>query len=443
MTVHDIASGGPFADDGAEQLVLAAALDNPHLLPSVLALPPDAFSRPLHQELHAVLRAMAADGEPIDHVSVQRRATARLGVGMGGQIDRLLLAMMGRTTGTMIGFHLDRLLMLAKARAVDVAAIRLRQFAEHSVIGDDAESLRVGVDRAIEELNTIRAESAGTVTDADLPASLADVLEYSESYDWLVPGVLERTDRLIVTGFEGTGKSYLLAQMALCVSAGLNPFLGCAGGEPGRVLVVDCENSERQTARRYRRMRGMVEKCCHKAGRPIPDWSKQLRFVLRPEGVALNDPREFAKVERAIRATNPDMVIAGPLYRMHTLDTRDEQAAKELTDRLDELRVRYRFALVTEAHVAHGSAREARALKPIGSSLFLRWPEFGLGLRPAQGTEEEEHPSRVDIVAWRGGREDRVWPSQLHHDYQRLPWTADDKYWMRLEQAGVKVGVPS
>ncbi|MGY2019371.1 AAA family ATPase [Nocardia gipuzkoensis] len=437
----DLAVGAQLADDAAEQLVLAAALDNPHLLTAVLALPADAFARPLHQGLYGVLAAMHADGEPIDHVSVARRSLARLGAGMGKQAERFTMQMLGRTNGTMIGFHLERLRMLAKARAVEMAAIRLQQYAQTSVRGDDAESLRVGVDRTIDDLNMIRAGDSGSLTDEDLPPSLADVLDYSESYDWLVPGVLERTDRLIMTGFEGTGKSYLLAQMALCVAAGLNPFLGCAGGEPGRVLIVDCENSERQTARRYRRIIRMVERCCAKANRPVPDWDKQVHFVLRPEGIALNDSRQVARIERNIRAVNPDMVIVGPLYRMHTLDTRDEQAAKELTDRLDELRVRYRFALVAEAHVAHGSGREARALKPIGSSLFLRWPEFGLGLRPGQGTEEEEHPSRVDIVAWRGGREDRVWPASLQHDYQRLPWIADDKYWLRLEQAGVKAGV--
>ncbi|WP_024801167.1 AAA family ATPase [Nocardia sp. BMG51109] len=427
-------------DSGAERLVVLAPLDNPHLLPAVVALPPAVFVQGLHQELHAIYRALVADGEPVDHLSVSRRAIARLGIGKGKAVESFVISSLGKTTGTAIGFHVERLHTLAKARAVDTSAIRLRQFAEESVTGGDAETLRVGVDRAIEELNAIRADTSSVITDDDLPPSLADVLGYSEEYDWLVPGVLERTDRLILTGFEGTGKSYLLAQVALCIASGLNPFGGFPGGEPGRVLVVDCENSERQTARRYRRMRGMVEKCCSRAGVQVPDWSKQLRFVLRPEGVALNDPREFAKVERAVRATDPDMVIVGPLYRMHTLDTRDEQAAKELTDRLDELRVRYRLALVAEAHVAHGSGREARALKPIGSSLFLRWPEFGLGLRPAQGTEEEEHPSKVDIVAWRGGREDRVWPSYLRHDFQRLPWLADERYWMRLEQAGVKAG---
>jgi replicative DNA helicase len=249
-------------------------------------------------------------------------------------------------------------------------------------------------------------------------------------------------DRLILTGLEGTGKSYLGAQFALCIAAGLHPFLGFPTGSQRQVLVIDSENSERQTIRRYEKIRKMIVALCEEAGIDEPDWFKQVRFVLRPEGIELNDPRQLGRIEKAIAATRPDFCIIGPLYRLHQLDTRDEQGAKDLVSILDRLRVKHRFAMMSEAHVNHGIKGD-RALRPTGSSVFLRWPEFGLGLKPANGTEEEEHPSRVNLVAWRGGREDRIWPSLLEHSYNRLPWTADAQYASRVNRAGFVPAVAS
>lgn len=432
-------AGGLFFDPATEQTVLAAALDNPHLVRAVADLDPQVFWVPAAQELHAVIRSLLADGEPVDHVSAARRAAARAaGPNAAQAASARVIALMGKASNAVIGFHLDRLRVLHHARQVKEVAVRLEQFATQATQTDDAELMRQGVDSTLDELQLLRAMESGAVTDDDLPLSLTDLLHTEETFDWLVPGLFERTDRLILTGFEGTGKSVLLAQMALCVAAGLNPFLGFASGEPRRVLVVDCENSTRQTRRRYSKMMGAVEMLCRKNNMAMPDWSKQLRFVIRPEGIALNEVRQVQRLERNIRATNPDLVVVGPLYRMHTLDTKDEQAAKELTNVLDRLRIKHRFALIAEAHVSHGS-REARALRPTGSSLFLRWPEFGMGLRPAAGTDHEEHPSKVDMVPWRGGREERAWPTTLQHNFHGLPWTADDKYWLRCEQAGVKV----
>lgn len=234
-----------------------------------------------------------------------------------------------------------------------------------------------------------------------------------------------------------THNSFLIAQMVMAVAAGLHPFLGVQVADQAQTLVIDAENSERQTSRRYRRLRTIIDKRCANIGIEPPDWATMVRFVIRPEGIALNDPRTVRSIEKAIAATQPKFVAMGPLYRLHRLDTRDEQAAKELTDAIDRLRVKYQFALVAEAHVAHGAPGSQRALRPTGSSLFLRWPEFGFGLRPAQGTENQQHPDRVDLVAWRGGREERLWPTQLQHSVN-LPWgNADPDYYDHARRAGI------
>ncbi len=41
--------------------------------------------------------------------------------------------------------------------------------------------------------------------------------------DWVIPALLRRGDRLLITAGEGDGKSVLCAQIAVCAAAGLHP----------------------------------------------------------------------------------------------------------------------------------------------------------------------------------------------------------------------------
>ena len=424
-------------DVAAERAVLAAVITEPSCAPRFARIPNDAFYRPAHQMLAVIICELHKAGQPLDaHVISQ--AVARRVKNHTAQMQSLVLELLGSGNAMAIDFYAERLVSLSLAREAHSSAVRLQQRIEDSARLDDPDLASAAILDAREVLSTLGGEvTAGA---DDMPISLAELLDEYEGeadYDWLVPGLFERTERMILTSFEGIGKSFLLAQMACTIAAGLHPFLGFPHHEGARVLVVDAENSGRQTARRYRKIRTMVETMCKRHGHPIPDWREQVRFDIRPEGIELNDPRVVRRIEREIVASGPDLVIMGPLYRLHKLDTRDEQAAKELTDAVDALRVKHNFTLLAEAHVAHGGGgRDLRALRPTGSSLFLRWPEFGIGLRPSKGTEDMEHPNEVDVVAWRGGREDRVWPSTLHHHFRDLPWMADDRYETKLSQAG-------
>ena len=69
-----------------------------------------------------------------------------------------------------------------------------------------------------------------------------------------------------------------------------------------------------------------------------------------------------------------------------------------------------------------------RPLRPTGSSLWLRWPEFGYGLRRAK-TDDAEEFHRVEVVAWRGARGERNWPGELMADprFAFQPPTFDGK----------------
>jgi replicative DNA helicase len=60
-----------------------------------------------------------------------------------------------------------------------------------------------------------------------------------------------------------------------------------------------------------------------------------------------------------------------------------------------------------------------RPTRPIGSSLWMRWPEFGIGIRP---TSEETRLRTVDVESWRGPRAQRPWPRRMEEGADGWPW---------------------
>lgn len=255
----------------------------------------------------------------------------------------------------------------------------------------------------------------------DLAPDLHEFLAVAdEPYDWLIPHVLERGDRLIWTGSEGTGKSVQVRVMAVCVAAGLHPF-DRAQIKPGRALFIDCENSERKTRKHFRGL----EKTARVKGRRVPDGS--LRIICRPEGIDLLSEDDAAWLLERVVAHKPDLLCIGPFYRLHHGDMNDERCARLVTVILDKARIKADCALITEAHAGHGEG-PVRPVRPIGSSLLMRWPELGIGIRRADNAERAEsgHYMTVDVVQWRGPRDDDYrWPRQLtwgSRDRDEWPW---------------------
>lgn len=229
-----------------------------------------------------------------------------------------------------------------------------------------------------------------------------------EVRDWVVPGLLERGDRLVWTGFEGLGKSMFIRQLAVAVAAGLDPF-ALAEFEPQRVLLIDCENSERQSRRKFRPLAA----ASIKARRRVPDGG--LRLIHRPEGMDLTKSDDRAWLLERVTAHKPDLLMVGPFYRLHAANINEEQAARTTVAALDAARVAVDCALVVEAHAGHGEQGVKRSVRPLGSSLLLRWPEFGYGIAPDGEPDQDGKVRRVQVKAWRGDRDERSWP-------QRLEW---------------------
>ena len=233
-----------------------------------------------------------------------------------------------------------------------------------------------------------------------------------EPIRWVVEGLLERSDRLIWTSREGLGKSMISRQLAVCAAAGVHPFTGrkLRSGQV-RVLVVDAENPLRKSRRHYR----LLAEVAQYKGFPVPPGG--LRLIHRPEGLSLTDPAEAEWLIERVTAHKPDLLVIGPLYKLHAVDANEETAARAIVRALDAARLKADCALMIEAHSPHGDS-----LRPIGSSLFMRWPEFGYGMKPAD-VKARDARKTVDVHPWRGPRDERDWPRRLRWGGNiRLEW---------------------
>ncbi|MBT2502998.1 AAA family ATPase [Curtobacterium sp. ISL-83] len=242
------------------------------------------------------------------------------------------------------------------------------------------------------------------------PIYLDEVLAVPDTPNWLIPDLLERRDRLVLTGSEGSGKSYFTRQLAIAAAAGVHPFNGYQI-KPLRVLAIDAENTVLQWSRNTRYLASLAGQY------GVRDPGRQ---VLVSAGVRLDLTRQadVDQVHRLIDRHQPDMLLIGPLYKLVPQAINNDDDAAPLIVALDGFRERG-VAMVMEAHAGHGkSLGGERDLRPRGSAALLGWPEFGLGLRTI-----DDDDSMVHVVRWRGDRDPRDWPHRLRRGVTgEMPW---------------------
>lgn len=271
------------------------------------------------------------------------------------------------------------------------------------------------VSEAIDALRHVRdhdSTGAGRVVSL---RELLDVPEQDDAYDWVIPGLLERRDRLMLTGSEGGGKSTLLRQITILSAAGIHPFR-YSPIDPIKVVVVDVENSERQWRRAVRRMTD------ESAMRGQRDPRDAVILHCPEKQIDITRPKDIGVVHRLLDEHDPDLVLIGPLYRLVPKSINNDDDATPVLAALEGLRD-HGVAMLIEAHAGHASsAAGERDLRPRGSSALLGWPEFGLGLRPSKGEVGAGGLKPFQLVPWRGAREwGRGWPTKLTRG-QIWPW---------------------
>lgn len=228
--------------------------------------------------------------------------------------------------------------------------------------------------------------------------------EVDDSYDWVIPGMLERMDRVIVVAAEGVGKTMLARQVAIASAAGVHPFT-YEKMPPIRTLTIDLENPERIIRRMSTSMVGAARRLSGGRG-PL-----DAHILIKPAGVDLLSAHDRVLIEETIEKTKPDLVCLGPLYKSFTdPGTKTSEAvAVEVAKYLDYLRTTYNFALWMEHHAPLGSS-SGRELRPFGSAVWSRWPEFGLTLEPDITADA---PYVYKVGNFRGDRDVRHRPTKI------------------------------
>lgn len=365
------------------------------------------FYAPKHQAIFSAIVALYGTGHAIEPLSLSL------------ELDRIgMLELVGGKAGLLqIQAEASSAGAMTYARIVADLAARRRLMAFAARLGEDAkdpdidvETTLAQVERASDEVRLPVADVSPARTAGDLAAAATD-----HEYRWIVPDFLERQDRVGVTGGEGAGKSTLLRQWSVQLASGIHPWF-LYPMDPASVLYVDLQDTEAQAGRAFGRM-------IQVAGEHYDD--RRLHVVCWREGIDLRNRRDFRRIDRLMEIHQPDVLVLGPHYKCYKVRSGersvDEQPAIECSLALDELLARHDAALLMEMHSPHGSGGDREGLRPYGPSLWLRWPEFGFGLKKEPGPASTA-PARV--VDWRGARDrTRLMPTKFTPT-GKWPWSA-------------------
>jgi hypothetical protein len=388
----------------AERDVIGSAFLNPDLVRALAEeVAPEDFYAPLHEHVwRAIVRRWTAQ-EPISEVLVaQEVSEGRRGV---PAINAVTLYDMRAAVGAVpvsAPLHARLVHDAARRRALGTFCAQVQQAAASGMPLTDLMSM------ARNEFDSLKRQAS-----ADMPTmSLGDLLDGTDDYDWLIPGLLEREDRLMLTGSEGGGKTTFFRQVTILAASGINPMT-FEKIQPIRVQVIDCENTERQWRRKVRPLAFKARA----EGEVDPLESMNLSF---PGRIDISSEKWLGAVHRLIDENKPDLLAIGPLYKMARSAMNTDDDVAPVLSALDSIRERG-IALLIEAHAGHSLSGDGgqRNLRPRGSSALLGWPEMGFGLRL-----DKEDPSVTVIERWRGDRDERSWPERIKRGGE-WPWTPE------------------
>jgi replicative DNA helicase len=353
------------------------------------------FYRPEHETIWDAMLTLDRKGEQVDPARVMSALSGH------EREMRLLPSLLSYPAiAATVGDHARVVRSWATKRRLYDEALRVQQIALNPTY--EAETV------AAETVTRFTQVRDSGVSEDVHSITLGELLETTDDEpDWLIPGLLERRDRFMLTGQEGLGKSFLLRQMAIMAAAGLHPFDDLQHIRPVRAMIIDCENTEGQVRRKTR---GIVAHCGH-YGQGDP---RMVNLLCSPR-IDITRDRDLARIHYEMDACQPELVVIGPLYRLTNKAIQSDDEAAPLLAALDTIRDRG-CALLIEAHAGHSvKGGGQRDLRPRGSSALLGWPEFGYGMRAvAQGY--------ADLETWRGDRDERDWPERVKHDREGIRW---------------------
>jgi replicative DNA helicase len=417
----------PPHDSEAEAALLGACFLSRAAWESALAtVVPDDFYVPAHRRIFEAIEDLGGRGQAIDATTIAGWLHARDALEQVGGKDTLLRIQ----ADTPLSAH-----YASYVRIVVEHSTRRQLLAAADRIASNARDLTVDV-------ADVMALAAESVERAAIPVGGAADLDALAFVDqntterWVIPGLLQREERLLLIAAEGAGKSHLQRQMAVLGAAGVHPFQW-SPIPPLRCLIVDLENPQPLIRKKLRPMlEPFVAQSFYSWAKFESSW---LRVCSRTEGIDLTKRADqMWLAERASVNAQAmgglDLLCIGPAYKMDFEATTNADGARRVQDAIDGIRHRHGCAVVLETHAPHESfsSTKARSLRPAGSRDWLRWPEFCRAI--------EAYPNDpnlrdcVDFYNVRGPRDERAWPRILRRGASPWPWV--EQGYPRTDETG-------
>lgn len=199
-----------------------------------------------------------------------------------------------------------------------------------------------------------------------------------------------------------THNSNLMRQISVMVAAGIHPFT-LQEIEPKNVLYIDAENEPGQTLQSWQDLIGLAAYHGHPVERGmltiLEEWDNSDLDMSSRDG--------HSWLHERVHAYQPDLVLMGPLTNMVGRDLKDDEPVRKLKAAVNSARTICGSAFIMEHHAPHRNPSDKRrSVRPYGSSMFLKWPDYGYGLAPSdiEGTftwERTRWP-RVRTRSWPG-----------------------------------------
>lgn len=387
----------------AEQSLLGCILLRPSVFLDLGAqVDPGDFYKSSHQHIYAQLLTMFDNGEVIDCVTVGQKLK------VSGQLESIggldyLIDLTNATPALSRTMAYANIVIEASRRRASIRFFteRAQECYEESTAVEEIISRGADPDALMMSRTN---EVKGLAPIGDFMAIQA---EEHRHRPWLIPHVMKSMWRTIVVAPEGIGKAVFMRFLALHAAAGRDPWSPSRFIDPVRCLYIDVENSPESIYEQFALVNRRDDLVTEAAGN-LHVWSRE-------GGLNLRDRRPRVELERVIQQTHPQIIFAGPLYKLYRRSGREdfEQAALEFVEVLDDLRSRYKFALMLEHHAPKGQGGSNRDLNPFGSSLFLRWPEFGLTLEPVGNITHDTEDYVLEIGRFRRDRQVADWPNEI------------------------------
>jgi len=358
----------------AEAMLCAALLEAPDLFESVRWLTPDKFDNSDNQTIYRAIGFVLKDNPGLDADDLHARV-------------RNVLAEYNQNTA------LVRLITLTGAypaipALADTYAHSVHESHQHERLkGAVMEMTRLAAQDAPLDEKAERMDTCwqAILADAQTQAGwqpvegLSTVNEFlhgsDQSYEWVIPGMLERQERFMLIAPEKAGKTVLTRQVALCLASGRHPFKVNHEVPVMRTLIVDLENPAGVARRDFNRQIVNMQDV----------WStdNKTAFILhRPAGIHLGDAVDRLMLRQVVDRLGIDLLCISPIYKAYDgLDQSWEEQAFGVQKPLDRLREDFNLAVWMEHHAPWGE-RGQREMRPIGSSRWGRWLDYQAMLQP-------------------------------------------------------------